>query len=80
MKLNFYRSFFYFRPMQAKELEKLKYPIGQFDCPEIISQIDIDNWIDVLETFPNKLSVLVSSLSDEQLDTTYRPKGCNVGW
>ena len=64
--------------MQEKQLEKLKYPIGQFICPDLITQNHIDNWIEILETFPEKLSKLVSSLSDEQLDTRYRPEGWTV--
>ena len=64
--------------MQLQELEKLKYPIGQFKCPNVISQKNIETWIHVLETFPEKLSNLVSSLSKEQLDTLYRPKGWTV--
>ncbi len=64
--------------MQSEELEKLKYPIGQFDCPDVITQHYIDTWIQVLETFPEKLSVLVLSLSDEQLDTQYRSEGWTI--
>ena len=64
--------------MQSKELEKLKYPIGLFNCPDEINQNHIDEWINVLETFPNKLSTLVSSLSDEQLNTNYRPEGWTI--
>lgn len=60
------------------QLEKLKYPIGKFEYPNEITQTHLENWIEVLETFPKKLSALVSSLSDEQLDTTYRPEGWTV--
>lgn len=60
------------------EIEKLKYPIGHFDCPKEITRTHIDNWIQVLETFPGKLSALVLSLSDAQLDTPYRPEGWTV--
>ena len=64
--------------MQSEELEKLKYPIGQFKCPDTITPNHINTWIQVLETFPDKLSDLVSLLSDEQLDTTYRPEGWTI--
>ncbi len=64
--------------MQSEELEKLKYPIGQFVCPKEITRTHIDTWIEVLETFPEKSSALVSLLSDEQLDTQYRPEGWTV--
>ena len=64
--------------MKAQTLEQLKYPIGQFKCPEIITRSHIENWILVLEQFPSKLKNLVSSLSDKQLDTPYRPEGWTI--
>ncbi|MDN3666526.1 YfiT family bacillithiol transferase [Algibacter miyuki] len=59
-------------------LEKLKYPIGQFERPEIITSQDIESWIVVLEQFPDRLELLVQNLSDAQLDTPYRPEGWTI--
>jgi len=64
--------------MTDKELYALKYPIGQFDCPNKITSEHIENWIVILEQFPNRLENLVSSLTDEQLDTPYRPGGWTI--
>ena len=64
--------------MTSKELEFLKYPIGQFNCPEIITESHLDNWIQTLEKFPSDLTTLVKDLSDQQLDTPYRPEGWTV--
>lgn len=64
--------------MTKQELEQLKYPIGQFDCPNEITRTHINNWIDGLEQFPQKLKTLVTTLTDEQLDTPYRPDGWTV--
>ena len=64
--------------MNDYELHKLKFPIGPFECPETIENKHIDRWIGILENFPEQLSRLVSKLSDEQLDTEYRPKGWTV--
>ncbi|MFI1772192.1 YfiT family bacillithiol transferase [Thalassobellus citreus] len=64
--------------MTEKELQLLKYPIGQFDCPTNISKEDIANWISILEHFPNKLENLVKGLTNEQLDTVYRPGGWTI--
>ena len=61
-----------------EELEKLKYPIGLFECPDNISKDDISNWITVLETLPNRLSNLVNDFSEEQLNTPYRDGGWTV--
>lgn len=61
--------------MTAQELQKLKYPIGKFDCPSHISPEHIASWISILEHFPNRLENLVKNLSNAQLDTIYRPEG-----
>ncbi|MDW5289354.1 YfiT family bacillithiol transferase [Formosa sp. PL04] len=59
-------------------LEQLKYPIGQFQCPELITAKHLDNWIDVLNQFPTRLNALVKPLTDFQLDTEYRPGGWTI--
>lgn len=64
--------------MTSKELQNLKYPIGKFVCPEPISQMHIENWISILEHFPERLETLVKSLTEEQLDTPYRPDGWTI--
>ncbi|WP_423998386.1 YfiT family bacillithiol transferase [Maribacter sp. IgM3_T14_3] len=61
-----------------EELEKLKYPIGLFKCPEHISKDDIANWITILDTLPKRLSNLVHDFSEEQLNTPYREGGWTV--
>ncbi|MEP2057675.1 YfiT family bacillithiol transferase [Maribacter litoralis] len=61
-----------------EELEKLKYPIGHFKCPENITNDNILNWIEVLETLPKRLSDLVENFSDSQLNTPYREGGWTV--
>ncbi|MFD1162450.1 YfiT family bacillithiol transferase [Hwangdonia seohaensis] len=64
--------------MGEQELQNLKYPIGQFESPKTISKEHIENWIATLEQFPNRLENLVKNLSDEQLDTAYRPDGWTI--
>ena len=64
--------------MTDKDLEHLRYPIGQFNCPETITKNHIDKWVNILENFPEDLTTLVSSLSQEQLDTPYRKGGWTV--
>ncbi|WNH09663.1 YfiT family bacillithiol transferase [Thalassobellus suaedae] len=64
--------------MTEQELQKLKYPIGQFECPENISKKHIADWISTLEHFPNKLENLVKDLTNEQLDTICRPDGWTI--
>ncbi|MDO7172692.1 YfiT family bacillithiol transferase [Mariniflexile sp. AS56] len=64
--------------MTEQELQKFKYPIGPFDCPNNISTQQIEGWISILEHFPLRLENLVKNLSDAQLDTPYRPEGWTV--
>lgn len=60
------------------DLEKLKYPIGRFEKPEVISQTMIDDWISDIEVFPTKITELVARLSFEQLNWKYRPDGWSI--
>jgi hypothetical protein len=59
-------------------MEDLKYPIGKPNIPNEITKIHIEDWIQTIEDFPERLEVLVSKLSDEQLDTPYREGGWTI--
>ena len=56
----------------------VRYPIGQFDPPEEITEEIKNDWIQTLEDFPSKLENLVKNLTDEQLDTPYREGGWTI--
>ncbi|WP_299210964.1 YfiT family bacillithiol transferase [uncultured Aquimarina sp.] len=53
----------------------LQYPIGEFECPNIITKEHISKWINDIEELPAKISELVSDFSEEQLETPYRSGG-----
>ena len=59
-------------------LEKLKYPIGKFQVPETITPALINECITVIENFPVQLKQEVVPLTNEQLDTKYRPDGWTI--
>ncbi|MFY0604847.1 MAG: putative metal-dependent hydrolase [Flavobacteriaceae bacterium] len=59
-------------------LENLQYPIGKFIAPAFISDAQKNEWISILENFPNKLDNLVAHLTDEQLNTPYREGGWTI--
>ncbi len=61
--------------MTEQALEYLRYPIGKFISPDIITEGHLIEWITILEHLPGKLSNLVSPLNDIQLDTPYRSGG-----
>lgn len=64
--------------MNSLELDKLKYPIGQFECPKNMTKQHVEGWITILEQFPIRLEALVKHLSKKQLDTQYRPGGWTI--
>lgn len=59
-------------------LDYKKYPIGKFEYPQQVTDIQIDEYINVLKIFPSKLKNLVSEWEDEKLDTRYREGGWTV--
>lgn len=64
--------------MKETDLEKLKYPIGKFISPTHFNSEYISNNITIIESFPDKLRKETIYLTDEQLDTPYRPGGWSV--
>ena len=64
--------------MNEQELEKLRYPIGKFSAPDQISDEQLKEWIDALDHYPSRLRKLVERLTEQQLETPYRPSGWTV--
>lgn len=64
--------------MENNNLEQLRYPIGKFEVPTTITAAVREEWISVLEHLPQRLETMVSKLSEEQLETPYRPGGWTV--
>ncbi len=64
--------------MENSALETLRYPIGKFQRPEIITPEQIQDWIKQLEELPGRIQTLCSKLTEEQLGTPYRPEGWTV--
>ena len=56
-------------------MRELQYPIGEFTAPEHVSDEQVREWIDDIETLPARLRRAVSELSPTELDTPYRPGG-----
>lgn len=64
--------------MEPGLLEQLKYPIGKAKIPEVITEIDIQKWIKILDSFPIKMRLITQNLTEEQLNTPYRPDGWTI--
>lgn len=56
-------------------MQDLRYPIGEFEPPEEFTEKDLGRWLGEIEALPPALRAAVEGLSDEQLDTRYRPGG-----
>ncbi|TDQ77893.1 YfiT family bacillithiol transferase [Sphingobacterium yanglingense] len=61
-----------------EDVEKLKYPIGRFVRPEVITVVDLKEWIAILEAFPDLIQKEVKSLSYQALNNRYRPGGWTI--
>lgn len=64
--------------MTESELYRLRFPIGPFKKPSIITQEHIDSWINDIRLLPQELRKCASALSSDELNITYRPKGWNT--
>lgn len=64
--------------MTQQELDAFRYPIGQFERPSVIDQQQLDHYFTVIENFPDRMKEEVIYLTDEQLDTPYRPEGWTI--
>ncbi|HTF81141.1 MAG TPA: putative metal-dependent hydrolase [Cytophagales bacterium] len=60
------------------DLETLKFPIGRFTPPAAYTPALIKSYIADIAEFPSLLRHEVSQLTDEQLDTPYRPGGWTI--
>ncbi|MBS1807080.1 MAG: putative metal-dependent hydrolase [Acidobacteria bacterium] len=56
----------------------LSYPIGAFTPRASITQIERQELIDSLDKTPARLRAAIDGLSNEQLETPYRPEGWTV--
>jgi hypothetical protein len=58
--------------------DELKYPIGQFERHAVVTAALLTEWIAAISSFPERLRNEVVSLTDEQLNTPYRPEGWTI--
>src|SRR5579864_6299614 len=60
------------------ETPDLRYPVGKFKFPDAVSTADRTKFIEQIAQTPARLREAVAGLSDEQLETPYRPDGWTV--
>lgn len=59
-------------------LEALKYPIGKLEIPKEIHLKNIENWINVIKSFPDRVKEEIINLSETEFNYKYRPEGWNI--
>jgi uncharacterized damage-inducible protein DinB len=59
-------------------IEDLRYPIGEFDPKTQVTPAMRREMIQTIRDLPSNILKAVEGLSDEQLDTRYRPEGWTV--
>ncbi|MFK7782493.1 YfiT family bacillithiol transferase [Psychroserpens sp.] len=64
--------------MNKENLQKLKFPIGEFKKPEHINDSQISGWIADIERFPKSVNQLTKNLSINELNWQYRPEGWSI--
>jgi len=50
----------------------VKFPIGQMQVPEQVTNEDVNNWLREINSYTTRLREVVDSLYDEDLNKTYR--------
>ncbi|NGZ75572.1 YfiT family bacillithiol transferase [Saccharibacillus alkalitolerans] len=60
------------------ELERLRYPIGRADDALESNEEQLEEWTEQIRRLPDRLEEAIEGLSEEQLDTPYRPGGWTV--
>ena len=56
----------------------LKYPLGKFEKPDLITPDLLSEWITTIAAFPEDLANEVGNLSDQELNTSYRDEGWTI--
>ncbi len=56
-------------------MKDLRYPIGLFEHDGPVADDDLDLWIGQIQALPEQMLKAVNVLSDDQLNTAYRPGG-----
>ncbi len=64
--------------MTTEAIEQLKYPVGKFTKPTPITSSHLQHWTDTIGAFPEAVATLTRSLSQQELNWTYRPGGWTI--
>ena len=60
------------------DLESLRYPIGRLKRNQEWTEANKEKWIETIRQAPQKYKAALEGLSQDQLDTAYRPDGWTI--
>jgi hypothetical protein len=58
-----------------ENMTDLRYPVGTFNPPTVVTETYLQNCIEAIRSTPERMAAALEGLTDEQLDTPYRPGG-----
>lgn len=64
--------------MEAPDLESLRYPIGKFKNQPAFSTEEVQEFVQDIAHLPSQLREAVNGLTENELNTPYRPGGWTV--
>lgn len=64
--------------MTESHLNKLRFPIGEFKKPTVITKQHIEDWVASIETFPITIITITKELNEKELNYKYRPNGWTI--
>lgn len=56
----------------------VQFPIGKLQVPENVTEENIQEWLKQIDTYTDRLRATVDTLSDEDLEKTYREGSWNI--
>ena len=59
-------------------MQNLQYPIGKFVAPASFSRELINEHINIIKLFPEKIKKATAQLTEDALNKTYRPEGWTI--
>ncbi|MEO6167356.1 MAG: YfiT family bacillithiol transferase [Chitinophagales bacterium] len=64
--------------IEADKMQKQRFPIGMFEFGKTYTDENVQQLIRKIEEFPGKLKRIITGLTKEQLDSTYRENGWTI--
>jgi len=64
--------------MEDSYMTDLKYPIGQFQFPEVVTAQQVKEWIEDIRLLPTQLAQALNGASEQALTKSYRENGWTV--